>query len=242
MSVSGQEITSIPVARNFQVGKDENSACANWLTEMARDMLAPIPFREVFVILATFLEGIKAQQSLWASPAVKRQGVQIEITPTAAGLQGMHEYHVSFPTWSTVAAFCPAPLQQLSFEHLIERPSAEVHIGCQVGKVYRLVLQSSEGVYAMMAVLLAFATQARRKSDRNGQESYYDRVRRQSSPRSWDVALVPFPGDFAPLPTLQETGAAQEAQWDFPPSLTVLTLAFSSLPLQKSAALSQQTI
>ena len=58
--------------RSFRVGKDKNSACANWLTEMARDMLAPIPFREVFVILAlflpqlTFLEGIKAQQSLWA--------------------------------------------------------------------------------------------------------------------------------------------------------------------------------
>ena len=102
-------------------------------------MLAPIPFREVFVILAlflpqlTFLEGTKAQQSLWASPAVKRHGVQVEITPTAAGLEGMHEHHVSFPTWSTVAAFCPAPMQQLSFEHLIERPSAEVHIGCQVG-------------------------------------------------------------------------------------------------------------
>ena len=135
----------------------------------------------------------------------------------------MHEYHVSFPTWSTVAAFCPVPLQQLSFENLIERSSAEVHIGRQVGKVYRLVLQSGEGVFAVLAVLLAFATQARRKSNRNGQESYYDRVRRQSSPRSWEVALVPFPGDFAPLPTLQETGAAQEAQWNFPPSLSELT-------------------
>ena len=119
--VPGQAITSMEEAqalllRNFRVGKDENSACANWPTEMARDMLAPIPFREVFVILAlflpqlTFLEGIKAQQSLWASPAVKQHGVQVEITPTAAGLQGMREYHVSFPTWSTVAAFCPAPL------------------------------------------------------------------------------------------------------------------------------------
>ena len=43
-----------------------------------------------------------------------------------------------------------------------------VHIGCQVGKVYRPVLQDSEGVYAVLAVLLAFATQARRKSTRSG--------------------------------------------------------------------------
>ena len=104
-------------------------------------------------------------------------------------------------------------------------------MGWQVGKVYRLVLQSGEGVYAVLAVLLAFATQARKKSSQNGQESNYDRVRRLSSPRSWDVALVPFPGDFAPLPTLQETGIAQETKWGFPPSLTVLKSRAISLQL-----------
>ena len=46
-----------------------------------------------------------------------------------------------------------------------------------------------------------------------------DRARRQSSPRSWEIALVPFPSSFAPLPKLQETGVAEEAQWAFPPSL-----------------------
>ena len=40
---------------NFRVGKGNPSACAQWLTEMARNLLAPIPFREVFVILALFL-------------------------------------------------------------------------------------------------------------------------------------------------------------------------------------------
>ena len=55
MCVTGQTITSMEEAqalllRNFQVGKGNNSECANWLTEMARDMLAPIPFREFFVI------------------------------------------------------------------------------------------------------------------------------------------------------------------------------------------------
>ena len=103
-------------------------------------------------------------------------------------------------------------------------------MGCQVGKVYRLVLQSGEGVYAVLAVLLTFATQARKKSSQNKEESSYDRVRRLSSPRSWDVALVPFPGDFVPLPTLQETGIAQEAEWGFLSSLAVLKSRAISFP------------
>ena len=55
-------------------------------------MLAPIPFREVFVILAlflpqlTFLEGTRTQQNLWASPAVKQRSLQVDITLTVAGL------------------------------------------------------------------------------------------------------------------------------------------------------------
>ena len=60
LCVPGQQIASMEEAqalllRNFRVGKDDDSECANWLTDMARDMLAPIPFREVFVILALFL-------------------------------------------------------------------------------------------------------------------------------------------------------------------------------------------
>ena len=58
--VAGQQIASMEEAqalllKNFRVGKGNPSACAQWLTEMARDLLAPIPFREVFVILALFL-------------------------------------------------------------------------------------------------------------------------------------------------------------------------------------------
>ena len=51
-------------------------------------------------------------------------------------------------------------------------------MGCQVGKVYRLVLQEGEGVHAVLAILLAFTTQARKKSNQKGEESPYDRVRR----------------------------------------------------------------
>ena len=52
--VAGQQIASMEEAqalllKNFRVGKGNPSACAQWLTEMARDLLAPIPFREVFV-------------------------------------------------------------------------------------------------------------------------------------------------------------------------------------------------
>ena len=75
-TVTSMEEPQALLLRNFRVGSDENSDCARWLTEMARDTLAPIPFREVFVILALFLpqlsfsEGVRAQQSLWSSPAV----------------------------------------------------------------------------------------------------------------------------------------------------------------------------
>ena len=68
--VAGQQIASMEEAqalllKNFRVGKEKPSACAQWLTEMARDLLAPIPFREVFVILALFLP----QLTLWMKQA-----------------------------------------------------------------------------------------------------------------------------------------------------------------------------
>ena len=133
--------------KNFRVGKDTASPSARWLTDMARTLLAPIPFREVFVILAlflpqlTFADGAGTQQDLWSSPTVQKHGLQVEITPTATGLQGMHEYHIAFPIWSQAAVFCPAHLQQHTFEQLVSSSSQAVHFGCQVGKAYRLVLQ-----------------------------------------------------------------------------------------------------
>ena len=100
-------------------------------------------------------------------------------------------------------------------------------MGCQVGKAYRVVLQEGDTGYSVLALLLAFTTHARKKSNQKGEESPYDKVRRLSSPRAWDVALVdvalvPFPEDFAPLPTQAETGLACQVSWDFPPSLKVM--------------------
>ena len=215
--VAGQQIASMEEAQAL--------ACAPWLTEMARNLLAPIPFREVFVILAlflpqlTFLDGASTRQDLWSSPTVQKHGLHVDITPTAAGLQGMHEYRIAFPSGSQAAVFCPAHFQHLDFEHLADSSSNAVHMGCQVGKAYRLVLQESGSCFSVLAILLAFTTPPRKKK---GEESPSEKLRRMSSPRIWDVALVPFPEDFAPPPTPAETGLACPVSWAFPPSLYIL--------------------
>ena len=92
-------------------------------------------------------------------------------------------------------------------------------MGCQVGKAYRLVLQENDACYSVLALLLAFVTPSRRKK---GEESLREKLRRMSSPRHWDVALVPFPADFAPPPAPAETGLACPVKWEFPPSLHIL--------------------
>ena len=89
-------------------------------------------------------------------------------------------------------------------------------MGCQVGKAYRLVLQENDACYSVLALLLAFVTPSRRKK---GEESLRDKLRRVSSPRHWDVALVPFPAD---PPATAETGLACPVKWEFPPSLLIL--------------------
>ena len=143
--VAGQPIAPMEEAqalllKNFRVGKGNPSACAQWLTEMARDLLAPIPFREVFVILAlflpqlTFVEEATTRQELWSSPTVRKFGLVVDITPTATGLQGMHEYRIAFPSWSQTAIFCPAHFQSCNFDQLASSPSSTVHMGSQAGK------------------------------------------------------------------------------------------------------------
>ena len=228
--VAGQPIASMEEAqalllKNFRVGKGNPSACAKWLTEMARDLLAPIPFREVFVILAlflpqlTFVDEATTRQELWSSPTVRKFGLVVEVTPTATGLQGMHEYRIAFPSGSQAAIFCPAHFQSCNFEQLASSPSSTVHMGSQAGKAYRIVLEEHGACYSVLALLLAFVSPSRK---RKGDESPSEKLRRLSSPRHWDVALVPCPEDFAPLPTPTETGLACPAPWAFPPSLCVL--------------------
>ena len=105
------------------------------------------------------------------------------------------------------------------FDQLASSPSSTVHMGSQARKAYRLVLEERGACYSVLALLLAFVTPSRK---RKGEESPSEKLRRLSSPRHWDVALVPFPEDFAPLPMPTETGQACPAPWAFPPSLCVL--------------------
>ena len=167
--VAGQQIASMEEAqelllKNFRVGKGNPSACAQWLTEMARDLLAPIPFREVFVILAlslpqlTFVEEATTRQELWSSPTVRKFGLVVDITPTATGLQGMHEYRIAFPSGSQTAIFCPAHFQSCNFDQLASSPSSTVHMGSQAGKAYRLVLEEHGKCYSVLALLLGFVS------------------------------------------------------------------------------------
>ena len=137
----------------------------------------------------------------------------------------MHEYRIAFPSWSQ-AAFCPAHLQSLDFEQLATSSSNAVHMGCQVEKAHRLVLQENDACFSVLALLLAFATPSRKKK---GEKSLSEKLGRMSSPRSWDVALVPFPEDFAPPPTPAETELACPVKWAFLPSLPHLGVQVNDL-------------
>ena len=169
--VAGQLIASMEEAqalllKNFQVGKGNQSACAQWLTEMARDLLAPIPFREVFVILAlflpqlTFVDEATTRQELWSSPTVRKFGPVVEVTPTATGLQGMHEYRIAFPSRSQTAIFCLAHFQSCNFEQPASSPSSTVHVGSQAEKAHRIVFGGARrvllslGAFACLCVSL----------------------------------------------------------------------------------------
>ena len=83
-----------------------------------------------------------------------------------------------------------------------------------------MVLPEGDKCFSVLALLLAFTTQPPKKATK--EESPYDKVLRMSSPRAWDVALVPFPEDFAPLPTQAETGLPCPVSWGSPPSLCIL--------------------
>ena len=142
--------------RSFRVGGSKPDTCAQWLTEVTRALFKPIPFREVFVILAlflpqlTFAEGAKLDGKLWYSPAISSEESMIHVTPIAQGLQGMHEYKIAFTPHSRAAAFVSPEQPVHSFESLATLPSEYIHIGSQVGRVYRLVLREDRKVFALL--------------------------------------------------------------------------------------------
>ena len=210
---------------NFRVGSSEPDACEQWLTEVTRDLFKPIPFREVFVILAlfllqlTFAEGAKLECKLWYSPVISNELTMIHVTPIAQGLQGMHEYKIAFPHNSRAAAFVSSEQTVQNFDSLATLSSEHIHIGSQVGRVYRLVLREGSQVFALLVVLLEYVTQPKKRSKQGSLESKEELAARQSSSRSWTVAYIPTPETFAPLPTRAEVVVNTQIQWGLPPSL-----------------------
>ena len=65
---------------------------------------------------------------------------------------------------SRAAAFVSPEQPVSSFDYLTTLPSENIHIGCQVGKVYRIVLREDHRVYALLVVLLEYVTQPKKKS------------------------------------------------------------------------------
>ena len=140
--------------RNFRVRGAQESECTKWLTAVARDLLRPIPFREVFVILALFLpqlpfaEGAQLATHLWTSPVVRRQDTIVQVTPVAQGLRDMDEYRIAFPAHSGASIFCAQEPTEQQYRQLFSMPSDKVHVGCQVGKVYRIVVREQAEAFA----------------------------------------------------------------------------------------------
>ena len=108
---------------------------------------------------------------------------------------------------NTTAAFVSPEQPVQSFESLAALPSEQIHIGSQVGRVYRLV---------------------KKKSRQGSLESKEELAVRQSSPKSWTVAYIPTPEAFALLPTAAEVVVNTQIQWGLPPSLQQLV----GLPIQ----------
>ena len=64
-----------------------------------------------------------------------------------------------------------------------------------------MIPQEHDQAFAMLVVLLELVPQAKKKSKKEVPEAHRDKAARQSSPLSREVAYIPFPESFAPLPT-----------------------------------------
>ena len=233
-----QGITSMEEAqalllRNFRVGGAQESECTKWLTAVARDLLRPIPFREVFAILALFLpqlpfaEGAQLATHLWTSPVVRRQGTIVQVTPVAQGLRDMDEYRIAFPAHSGASIFCAQDPTEQQYRQLFSMPPDKVHVGCQVGKVYRIVVRENAEAFALLGVLLEYTAQPKKKSEQGGEETLEESTARHSSPKAWVIAAIPVPDAFAPQ---SELGMNIDAKWGLPSCMR--RLAPQTTPLQ----------
>ena len=138
-------------------------------------------------------------------------------------------YRVGFPANSGVAIFCAQEPTEHQYRQLCRMPADQLHVGCQVGKVYRFALQEDAEVFVLLGVLLEYTAQPKKKSKQGGEETLEESTARHSSPKAWLVAVIPMPNAFAPLPTRAELGMNIEAQWGLP--YCMRTLASHTTPL-----------
>ena len=154
----------------------------------------------------------------------------MQVTPVAQGLRDMDEYRIAFPAHSGASIFCAQePTQQ--YRQLFSMPSDKVHVGCQVGKVYRIVVREHAEALALLGVLLEYTTQPKKRSKQGGEETLEESTARHSSPRAWVIAVIPVPDAFAPLPTPGELGMNIDTKWGLPACMRRLSPQTTSLQI-----------
>ena len=124
----------------------------------------------------------------------------------------MNEYRIAFPAHSMAAAFCAQEPTEQQYRQLYRMPVDKLHVGCQVGKVYRIVVKEDAEVFTLLGVLLEYAAQPKKKSKQGGEETLEESTARHSSPKAWVIAVIPVPEAFAPLPTRTELGMNIDAK------------------------------
>ena len=201
--------------KNFRVGKDKQSACAQWPTEMARNPLAPIPFREVFVTLALFLPQLAFLLDGTSAPLSKN---------TASSLTSHQQQPVCRPCMNIVLPF-PRGRKRQFFALLTFRtstmsiwqtaPPMQCTWAVRWGKPTDWSCKKATLASLPCATACFHDTATEEKG-----ESPSEKLRRMSSPRTWNVALVPFWRIL--LLHLAETGLACPVSWAFPPSFCIL--------------------
>ena len=97
----------------------------------------------------------------------------------------MHEYRIAFPAHSRAAAFCSQEITEQQLCHLSSIPQEKIRVGCQVGKVYRIVFQENAAAFALLGVLLEYVAQPRKKSRQGSSETHEESTARYSSPKTW---------------------------------------------------------
>ena len=155
----------------------------------------------------------------------------MQVTPVAQGLRDMDEYRIAFPAHSGASIFCAQEPTEQQYRQLFSMPSDKVHVGCQVGKVYRIVVREHVDALALLGVLLEYTTQPKKRSKQGGEETLEESTARRSSPRAWVIAVIPVPDSFAPLPTPGELGMNIDTKWGLPACMRRLSPQTTSLQI-----------